>query len=128
MFPDKKLWIKMCKNFVEIFSTILSSRRALAPLKPEIWNWNWKYNYALSTNAENFSFVSLILSEKKPGQRTPQKTRKMAISQNRKWRHQNKKKYIKFYNLLSVLKISSISVEPSSRNRVHKIGKKKKNN
>ena len=33
-----------------------------------------------------------------------------------------------FYHFTSVLKISSKSVEPSSRNRVHKIGKKKKNN
>ena len=120
----------MCKNFVEIFSSIFGSRRASAPLEPQIWNWNWKDNYTLSTNAENFSFVSLILSEKKSGHRTPLKTRKMAISQNRKWRHQNKKSVSNLYDLLLVLKISWKSIEPFSRKRLYKIGKKnnKKNN
>ena len=82
----------MCKNFVEFFSSILSSRRAWAPLELKLWNRKWKDNYTLSTYAENFSVVSLLLFDKKSGKRTPPKTGKMAISQNRKWRHQNKKK------------------------------------
>ena len=37
IFISKKLWIKMFKNFVEIFSSIFGSRRALAPFEPHLW-------------------------------------------------------------------------------------------
>ena len=86
----------MSKNFIEIFSSIFGSRRASVPLEWQTWKLNHGFDYLFSTNAENFSFLSVIVLEKKSGQRDLLKTRKIAISQNRKWRHQNKKKYIKF--------------------------------
>ena len=75
------LWIKMFKNFVEIFSSIFGSRRASVPFEPQNWKWNHEDNHTFSTCTKNF------------GQRDPLKFKKIAISQNRKWRHQNKKVY-----------------------------------
>ena len=121
MFTGKKLWIKMFKNFVEIFSSIFRPRRASVPLERQNWKLNHGVDYMFSTNAENFSFLSVIVSEKKSGHRDPLKTRKIAISQNRKWRHQNKKKYIKFLFLSispeNFMKIGrSISEKSSAQN------------
>ena len=63
----------------------------------------------------------------------PWKWRKFAISPNRKWRHQNKKKSISnFFLILSVFKISSKSTQPILKNPLHKtkieIEKKKQYN
>ena len=67
---------KCVKNLWIFFPQIFSSRRASAPLEVQIQNWNWKDNYTLSTNAENFSFVSLILSDKKFRTPNPSKNNK----------------------------------------------------
>ena len=61
IFTSKKLWIKMFKKFVEIFSSIFGSRRASAPLEPQNWKWNHEDNYTLSTFTENFSLVAFIV-------------------------------------------------------------------
>ena len=76
MFTGKKLWIKMFKNFVEIFSSIFRPRRTSVPLERQNWKLNHGVDYMFSTNAENFSFLSVIVSEKKSGHRDPLKTRK----------------------------------------------------
>ena len=118
IFTSKKLWIKMFYNFVEIFLSIFGSRRASAPLEPQNWKWNHEDNHALSTFTQNFSFVAFIVFEEKSGQQDPLKLRKFAISQNRKWRHQNKKKYIKFLCLCispeNFMKIDPTDFEKSS--------------
>ena len=121
MFPWEKLWIKMCKNFVEFFSPIFSSRRASAPLEVQIQNWNWKDNYTLSTYAENFSVVSLLLFDKKSGKRTLPKTGKMAISQKRKWRHQSKNKVYQIF----MIYFQSWKFHGNRLNRFWEIGCKK---
>ena len=111
IFTSKKLWIKMFQKFVGIFLSIFGSRRASAPLEPQNWKWNHEDNHTLSTFTENFSFVAFIVFEKKSGQRDPLKFKKIAISQNRKWRHQNKKKYIKFL-WLSISPENFMKIDP----------------
>ena len=82
IFTSKKLWIKMCKNFVRIFSSIFGSRRASAPFEPQNWKWNHEDNHTSST------YTDFTVLEENSGQ-DPLKLRKIAISQN--W-HQNQKK------------------------------------
>ena len=112
IFTSKKLWIKLFKKFVEIFSLIFGSWRASAPLEPQNWKWNHENNHTLSTFTENFSFVAFIVFEEKSGQQDPLKLRKFAISLNRKWRHRNKKKYIKFF-WLSISPENFIKIDPT---------------
>ena len=102
IFTSKKLWIKM----------FFGSRRASAPFEPQNWKWNHEDNHTFSTCTENFSFVAFIVLEEKSGQRDPLKLRKFAISQNRKWRHQNKKKYIKFL-WLSISPENFMKIDPT---------------
>ena len=100
IFTSEKVWIRILKNFVDIFSLIFGSRRASAPFGRQIWKWNHEDNHTLSTCTENFSFIANIILEEKSGQRDPLKLRKFAISQNRKWRHQNKNKVYQIFMII----------------------------
>ena len=88
-----KKWKCVKKNKIKskTFLSIFGCTRASTPFKPQNWKWNRDDNYFLSTNSENFSFLSWIVSKKKPGQRDPPRTGKLAISQNWKCCHQKTK-------------------------------------
>lgn len=86
--------MNMCKKKKiksKTFLSIFGCTRASTPFKPQNWKWNHDDNYFLSTKSENFSVLSWIVSKKKPGQRDPPKTGKLAISQNWKCCHQKTK-------------------------------------
>ena len=90
----------MLKKIVLIFSSIFGSRRVLAPFGLQIWKWNQDDNYFLSTNAENFSYLSLIISEKKSGQQHPLKQENKRLLQTGSDVIKTKKSISNFYDLL----------------------------
>ena len=83
----------MCKNFVEFFSSILSSRRAWAPLELKLWNRKWKDNIPCLLSLKISASYLFYFLTKNPENEPLQKQEKMAISQNRKWRYKKKKNY-----------------------------------
>ena len=111
--------IKLFKNLVDFlrrFSGPGELRRFWSDKIKKMRPWGQSHLFYMHRKFQLHSFLRFFFLEKS-GQRDPSK---IAISQNRKWCHQNKK-YIKFlsnfYNYVLVVKISWKSTQPIS---VHK--------
>ena len=90
MFPVEKLLIKICENFVEFFSSILSSRQVSAYLEPK--NWKWEDIYTLSTHAKKRRFLetgSDVIKIKNDDDRT---VFEKSVVQNRHENNNNREK------------------------------------
>ena len=129
IITGKKLWSKCLKILSKYFRRFFRPRRASVPLERQNWKLNHVVDYMLFTNAENYNFLSVIVSEKKIcTSRLPKNKKNRDFSKPVVTSSKPKKRISNFCFYLSVLKISWKSVEAFPRNPLHKIRKKNHKN
>ena len=126
IFSRKELLLKKCQKIGRFFELDFRALPRSGTFTSRYIKTYILHNFnLLSIIHENFKCLSLPILEKRSGQNDLSKITKSSIFRNRKWRHQNKKSIIALYHKVSCVKISWKSIDPFSRNRRNKNGKKK---
>ena len=130
IFSRKELLLEKCKKIGRFFELdfralprfgafIATHTKITLVCPPSVFYHSWKFESNIFIRSEEVGKTM----------RPSENQKNDDIFSDRKWHHQNKKKNVlNISKYVSVLKISRKSVEPFSRNPLHKIRKKKNNN